>query len=396
MFLFCCWLLLRLSFFFREEKLSFVLVGLSFIYYLFRFRLYITKEIFFILFILSFWYFLQYVYVDSYQITSVLSRCFYLYGAFFIALILERRFIRVFVNVIVGISIISLVIYFLSYIPSVKSYLIGVIAPNFIPLNVENAIQKGGGINILIYNFQINYIDQTVGYMRNCGPFWEPGMFAVFLNIALFFHNFIGKPNVFYNVILVVALITTFSTGGYSVALFVFLLYILQFKQNVIFVILEILVFIWMFIKLQEMEYVGAKIEQQIIVARQGMGSDISRFGAMLTQIEMIKTSPFFGGEDMVKYITSSTYNTLASGFLKPFVVLGIPMGFLYYCVLFRNFVLLSKSYLKSSIIGLFLFLLILGLSVSQTILFSCWMQVFLFVGLIRIRRLKYKKNEKV
>ena len=384
------------EFFFRENLLSFGLIGFVLIYYLFNCKLYITKEIFFVLCTFILGYFFQYVFISSQIITLFIGRCLLLFGAFLIASIIERQFVSIFVNTIIVISIISLIFYFLSYIPSVKSYLIDEIAPKFVSLNVEKAIQKGGGVNILIYNYQADYISKTIGYARNCGTFWEPGMFAVFLNIALFLHNFIGKPNVFCNLILIVSLITTFSTGGYAVALFIFLVYILQFKQNVFFLVLEVLVFIWVFIELQELEYIGEKIQNQLDSAQAGMGSDLSRFGAMLTQLEMIKASPFLGGEEISKYLTNSRSKTLASGLLYPMVELGVPLALVYYYYLCKSCVCISKSYNSSILIGLFLFVVIMFLSISQTILSSLWMYVFLFVGLLRLQRLKYKKNGKI
>ena len=62
----------------------------------------------------------------------------------------------------------------------------------FPSLNVHDAVFEGGGLNIIIYNFQTAVLLEIVGFLRNCGPFWEPGMYAVFLNIALAFNLFNG------------------------------------------------------------------------------------------------------------------------------------------------------------------------------------------------------------
>lgn len=55
---------------------------------------------------------------------------------------------------------------------------------------------------------------------RNCGPFWEPGVFATFICIALLLEAvFQKKPNVLRIIIYAVTLLTTRSTAGYILAL---------------------------------------------------------------------------------------------------------------------------------------------------------------------------------
>ncbi len=54
------------------------------------------------------------------------------------------------------------------------------------------------------------------GYYRNFGCWGEPGMFAVYLSFAIMFELFyIERSNVKHIVILCLAMVTTFSTGGY-------------------------------------------------------------------------------------------------------------------------------------------------------------------------------------
>ena len=64
---------------------------------------------------------------------------------------------------------------------------------------------------------------------RNYGPFWEPGAFQMYINIALIIEfytfKFQNKKSI---IVLLLALITTFSTTGYLAAGFIFLCILLE------------------------------------------------------------------------------------------------------------------------------------------------------------------------
>ena len=127
------------------------------------------------------------LYYPHYKITTILTNPLVLIGCVCIGLLIRKRYLDIIVNVITFISMYSLFIYLLCLLnDSIYNYLYNVLAQSFTSLNVEQAVQVGGGVNILVYNFQNDYIIPFLGIMRNCGPFWEPGMFAVFINIAIF------------------------------------------------------------------------------------------------------------------------------------------------------------------------------------------------------------------
>ena len=220
------------EFFFREEMLFWFLALIVGCVFIGTQRVVNVKSIYVIFFLFILLYVFQYLYQDRYKITSIISRCITLFGSFFIAYYLRKRFVKIFVDIIYYISIISLLFYGLSFIPSLNSFLMYQIAPHFVSLNVKEAVQEGGGINILFYNFQTEYLLPGINMKRNCGPFWEPGMFAVYLSIALFFNLFtVHSKRRYCNIIFVLSLITTFSTSGYVSGLFILVLYAFQQKK---------------------------------------------------------------------------------------------------------------------------------------------------------------------
>ena len=69
---------------------------------------------------------------------------------------------------------------------------------------------------------------------RNWGPFWEPGAYQAFLNVALIFTLFIrekkGKHWILSSIVFTVAVISTLSTTGYLALFFIYLAY--TFSNN--------------------------------------------------------------------------------------------------------------------------------------------------------------------
>ena len=320
----------------------------------------------------------------------MISRCIGLFGSFFIAYYIRHRFLKIFVEVIYCISIISLLFYALSFIPSVKSFLMYQIAPHFVSLDVQEAVEDGGGINILIYNFQTDYLLEYINMMRNCGPFWEPGMFAVYLNVALFFNLFaVNSEKKFCNTVLIISLITTFSTGGYICGLLIFMMFMLK-QRNYFLTLLGLLggtaITFWVI----NMDFVGGKIIEQMDSIEIGDGT--SRFGAFLSQIELIKKSPLFGGADF-SVITGNKDKTLASGTLLPFIHYGIPIGILFYYYLLKSVKILFGFHNQRRIYGIMFFILLLMLSFSQTIFDQKIFMIMLFVGLLTQTRVHYERD---
>lgn len=373
------------EFFFRNNILIFLLYAFSFIFFLIKKKKYNHQHILIIFIFFILLYIFQLLTIERFKITFFIANVINLFGVFFIGVLINNRFVKIFINTIYWIALISLLFYFTSYIPSIKSFFMNVICPHFVSLNVNDAIVEGGGNNIIIYNYLNGFVDEN-GLMRNSGPFWEPGMFAVFICMALFFHNVFEKSNLmFCNIVLIITLITTLSTGGYVAGTFVLFSYLLKKggKSNIFATLIGLGFLLLLWNMFSSSGYVGEKIKFQMEVAE--LGSDYSRFGAILTQLSMIKNSPFIGGEELSKYVYTET-GTLASGTLIPFVNLGIPGGIIFYLILLKSSLKLSLSYNKNKISGLLLLFLIVILSISQTILFNSVFLTIIFIGLTKLK----------
>ena len=373
------------EYFFREDKLAVAisLFAIGVVVYKGLYRNYNMSYSIIAICAMLMWSLIQSALIPWRSLVQPISLGISLFGAMSIAIIVKDRFVSIFVTTMYYIAIVALVVYLLCLDPTIQSFLINDLTQNFTSLNVEAAMIEGGGKNFIIHNFAAgdNVLEAT-DMLRNCGPFWEPGMFAIFLNIALFLHNIVEKQNLpLCNIILVAALVTTFSTGGYVCGLLVLLLYIIVGRQNHIVSAVCIVLFIVLAQYFMQLEFIGEKAMDQSEEFE--IGSDVSRFGAFLTQLEMIKDHPVLGGAKISDYSLYADNRTLASGTLLPFVNYGIPIGLCYMAIMLQSLIELVKSKGQKVIAGVVFFILLLVLSFSQTILLSLWMMTIIFVGLI-------------
>jgi hypothetical protein len=89
-------------------------------------------------------------------------------------------------------------------------------------------IEKNG---VVYYNAVFAIVSSSNLILRNFGIFWEPGAFAIFLNIALYFELFESKFNAKRIILFFVTIITTVSTLGIVCIFVLFFAFITVDKQ---------------------------------------------------------------------------------------------------------------------------------------------------------------------
>nr|WP_321409390.1 O-antigen ligase family protein [uncultured Carboxylicivirga sp.] len=203
----------------------------------------------------------------------------------------DKRFVGYYVNILVISVIISWFFYFLSYHSSFEYILRDKIAPFF-----KHPFLKESN-----YNYFKNVILYTIntkgeGFLflkRNSGPFWEPGAFSGFLIIALLF-NSIRKKYLWNrkNVILILGLISTFSTTGLIGLLYVIISYYLvhqNVKRRIVFVPVLIVGVIYLFVSV---DFIGDKIMRKLSFTDYTYNT---RFKSAQKDIIDFAQSPFVG-----------------------------------------------------------------------------------------------------
>lgn len=169
---------------------------------------------------------LQILYISDYSLSSNIHFFLKLATGIIAVSIIGERFVTYYCNIILFFSVISLICF------TFNSF--GVIIPY---IKVESTLLDGGYImRVTSVLYTQLYSPSNEGLtLRNCGPFWEPGAFQGFVNLALFLKLFINKGNtkkwLFTVLIFIATIITTFSTGGYIVLFINIIFYILITRQ---------------------------------------------------------------------------------------------------------------------------------------------------------------------
>lgn len=259
-------------------------------------------------------------------------------SAYLTVKIVERNFVKYYVNILYYISIISLLVYFPTLLfPSIGKFLIYNISPIFNIFNFANSERA----TIIIYN--LSHID----IFRNSGPFWEPGAFAGYLLLAFMF-NFLQNSQLSEkkNRVFLLAIITTLSTTTY-LAMFIFFFFI-YFKKikNILFKVgIVVGIVVAVIYAYNTFDFLGKKIEAQLKVAReQGIqrSNDTQRFLSILRDMHSLRGYEFTGrgGNNQTRYDLSygGKFIIPTVGLTDIIVRYGIPffilmLYFLYYSV---------------------------------------------------------------
>ena len=92
-------------------------------------------------------------------------------------------------------------------------------------------IQVNGSFTRTIFIYQFNPICPV---SRNSGPFWEPGVFGIFINISIFFKLFLEKAKLNRALLEIASVLTTFSTTNYLILFLLLTFYFAMSSKHII------------------------------------------------------------------------------------------------------------------------------------------------------------------
>lgn len=320
---------------------------------------------------------------------------FYILITYMFAMNFEfSKFLRKFNNIIYFLCVFSIVVYFI-YIafPSIFD-----IFPD-----VSNDLKRSAK-NIF---FSTVYGGKRA---RNQSIFWEPGAFQTYINLALifdifYFKNFSKKRLIVY----AIAIITTFSTAGYIVALFIVYAYttsLLMKKQGkdsnavrnlfFIFTLIFILVLVLSFVDSKELSKVFGKLETYreggYVSSAKRTTSVSVRFDAFLKPFKIFWEYPVFGAgtRGMNNFALSQRYNMNTCTFVNFFAFFGV----LYGMMMMKMFWDFSKRFSKNKIIVFMIFFAIFLATATENYYRNPSILIFVFFPLLK--ESEDEKNENI
>jgi hypothetical protein len=200
------------------------------------------------------------------------------------------QFSRRYVSVLYVLSIISLMFFIPTFLGIDMQ---GLFAGMRMPLKDIDIFHVG------LHNLRVEYGITS----RNMGMFWEPGAYAGYLILALFFLIRDGRMLSRQGWVLIATVLTTRSTTGYLALMVLVIFYVYEegWNNNRAFrwiglPLLLVMIVTGIFTLFGQVEFLGEKIAGQLESARIGeYESRTNRFGNFLYDLKWITDSPLIG-----------------------------------------------------------------------------------------------------
>ncbi len=284
---------------------------------------------------------------------------------YFAIKIVGPRFLKYFIDVMYVISLISLIFWLASnFVPGFHAFTFQV--AGWLMPYTERIIQE----SLIVYNVESA---QIYGLYRNPGPFHEPGGFAVFLTPAIIGQilqsgKLFSKPNM----VMIINMLTTFSTAGYIALFLIFLFYFIVNKRFTVPTkafssILVIPFIIYLFINL---EFLNNKIESQLSSqTTTSLNTATSgRFLGFRKSLVVLKNHHFYGRGLLAATKPLDITDEEAAGYGWPFWVsqLGIVFGALYLYFMYKTIRNYSLSNHQTKLFSYVAFFAILSVLFGQ------------------------------
>lgn len=200
--------------------------------------------------------------------------------------------------------------------------------------------------------------------IRNCGCAWEPGLFATMLTLALVFRMFINKGKLIlkdrHNIVLLLALITTFSTTGYITLFLLMGLHILitsrmGIGRKIVYGIIGLGVFSWVYSFSFMSDKIEARSDFSEFVTETGKYNQmeetftVDRFEGIALDYANMLDAPLLGyGMNRNFSYVANTISPLiltSNSITKPLAQMGIPLGAFLFVLLFLSIKKISSYY---------------------------------------------------
>ena len=210
---------------------------------------YIEIKDFRLLFIYDIWFLAQYLFKECpFTIVDFVYSNYILCFTILLAKYLGKRFFCIFVDVVYFFVVISIPLWLLCLTPLYST--------------IENLMFFDSVFTKNAIIFTLPRVDEGYMLLRNCGPAWEPGIWAIIIGLALFVNFTFSEYNLLdkKTIIFFIGVFSTLSTTGYGILLFCIVPIILINQKGTIIKILLFPMAIIIVLFLWNQEFVGDKI----------------------------------------------------------------------------------------------------------------------------------------
>jgi len=327
---------------------------------------------------------LQFMFIKPFDPVMISGTFIRMFLGFFIVMISGQNFSKYYVNIICFFSLVSFIFYPISMLfPPFFNFFTDHICPFFTsPFGANEEFYVVWPTNILFC-----FHECVLNEFRNPGPFWEPGLFAVFLNLALLFHLIqVGELFNWKTGVLILAIGTTFSTAGY-IACFVLLFSFYLVRQSplrkIIFSLVAMPIILYLYYSLS---FLSTKVDENINLAA---STTSSRFGSASVDLADFASSPYIGwGRGVMRYggrafsffSEEQHRNNSVTDLLATY---GIFLFILFFFSYYQSFKYLCINSGFPSKFALYALLVVLTLGFSQSIFLRPFFHSLLFVQFV-------------
>ncbi len=291
-----------------------------------------------------------------------------------------------YINILIFSVVTSLVFYLVSYNSALERFMESNIAPIFDNPFVEDEGYKYWP-SIIIYTFNTKG-EGLVWLKRNSGPFWEPGAFSGFLMVALLFNIIItGKLNNKKNRILMLGVVSTFSTSGLLVLICLIVFYLLLNRdRGTKYILLPVVVIVGV-VGFFSLDFMGNKVISTMNYTDQTYNT---RFKSGMIDLVDFTHHPFvgMGRSQTTRYEGQIDARTMHrnNGVSNQLVMYGGGAFILYFYLVYLSFYRMCIAYGVNKKMALFALITIALIGFSQiyftkVFFISLTMMSVLFVG---------------
>ncbi len=278
----------------------------------------------------------------------------------------EEKTIKYYVDILCFSVYSSLVFYLLSYNGAFDSLLKNTVAPLF-----TNPLIKDQSYTVWpsVILYTINPSGEGFSWLlRNSGPFWEPGAFSGFLIVALLF-NIIVTGTLFnkQGKVIILGVVSTFSTSGIIVLAFVISAYLFLNKNSVSRYILLPFMFIISAVLFVSVDFLGAKVVSKMSYSNSTYNT---RFKSASIDLQDFSENPFLGlgRADATRFKGETRTRTIHrnNGVTYHLATYGIIIFVLYFSLMYLAFYRMGNYWQTDSRMAVFALITIFLIGFSQ------------------------------